>query len=92
LPNHAGARELEEQNGFVCQQRQNLARWTRAVCRSQLVGQHLMPKSHHPLADLRTEQEVAAYVDNVQKVVAKCVDAMPKQAAYIAAHCAANKA
>jgi tryptophan halogenase len=57
-----------------------------------MVGQHLMPKSHHPLADLRSEQEVAAYVDNVQKVVAKCVDAMPKQAAYIAAHCAANKA
>jgi tryptophan halogenase len=57
-----------------------------------MVGQHLMPKSHHPLADLRSEQEVAAYVDNVQKVVAKCVDAMPKQAEYIAAHCAAKTA
>jgi tryptophan halogenase len=55
-----------------------------------MIGQHLMPKAHHPLADLRSEEEVSAYVDNVQKVVGKCVDAMPKQAAYIAAHCAAN--
>jgi tryptophan halogenase len=55
-----------------------------------MIGQHLMPKAHHPLADLRSEQEVAAYVNNVQLVVGKCVEAMPKQADYIAAHCAAN--
>jgi tryptophan halogenase len=55
-----------------------------------MVGQHLMPKAHHPLADLRSEQEVAAYVDNVQRVVGKCVEAMPKQADFIAAHCAAT--
>jgi tryptophan halogenase len=54
-----------------------------------MVGQRHLPRSHHPFADLLPESEVAAYLAHVQAVVAKCVNAMPTQAGFIAAHCAA---
>ena len=54
-----------------------------------MVGQGLQPRAYHPLADLRSETEVAAYLQNVEQVIAKCVKAMPTHADYIAKHCAA---
>ncbi|PWF40990.1 tryptophan halogenase family protein [Massilia glaciei] len=55
-----------------------------------MVGQGAMPRGYHPFADLRPEAEVAAYLGNVEQVIAKCVKAMPSQAEFIAAHCAAG--
>jgi len=55
-----------------------------------MVGQRIMPRGYHPFADLRPEAEVAAYVNNVGQVIAKCVDAMPLQSEFIAANCAAG--
>jgi tryptophan halogenase len=55
-----------------------------------MVGQRLMPQAHHPFADLRSEDEVAAYVQHIALVIDKCVKAMPTQAAFIAEHCAAR--
>ncbi|MES3025250.1 MAG: tryptophan halogenase family protein [Pseudomonadota bacterium] len=55
-----------------------------------MVGQGAMPRGYHPFADLRPEAEVAAYLANVEQVIAKCVKAMPSQAEFIAAHCAAG--
>ena len=57
-----------------------------------MVGQRLAPQGYHPFADLRSDGEVEAYVRNVADVIAKCVKAMPTQAEFIAAHCAAGKA
>jgi tryptophan halogenase len=54
-----------------------------------MVGQRHLPRGHHPFADLLPESEVAAYLAHVQAVVAKCVNVMPTQAEFIAAHCAA---
>jgi tryptophan halogenase len=51
-----------------------------------------MPRGYHPLADSRPEAEVEAYLRNVEQVIAKCVNAMPTQAAFIAEHCAAGAA
>lgn len=48
-----------------------------------------MPRRHHPLAELLSEQEVTEYLDNVRLTIAKCVDIMPDHAAFIAEHCAA---
>ena len=54
-----------------------------------LHGQRVQPASYHPLADLRPEPEIAAYLDEVSGVIGACVDAMPTHARFIADHCAA---
>jgi tryptophan 7-halogenase len=53
-------------------------------------GQHVRPASYHPLADLRTEAEIAEYLDEVSGVIAACVNVMPSHAKFIAEHCAAR--
>lgn len=55
-----------------------------------MIGQGMQPRSYHPLADLRPEAEVAAYLRNVEQVIGKCVKAMPTHAEYIAKYCAAT--
>jgi tryptophan halogenase len=52
-------------------------------------GQRIRPASHHPLADLLTEQEIATYLDEVAGVIGACLDVMPSHAKFIADHCAA---
>lgn len=54
-----------------------------------MVGQGLIPRGYHPLADLRSEAEVAVYLKNVESVIGKCVAAMPLQKDFIAQQCAA---
>jgi tryptophan 7-halogenase len=54
-----------------------------------MIGQRIVPNGYHPFADLRSDDEVDAYVSNVANVIAKCVNVMPTQSAYIAEHCAA---
>ncbi len=53
-------------------------------------GQRVNPQSYHPLADLRTEDETAQYLDEVSSVIAACVNAMPGHGRFIADHCAAE--
>jgi tryptophan halogenase len=57
-----------------------------------MVGQGLMPRGYHPFADLRTADEVAGYLQNIEGVIAQCVRVMPTQARFIAEHCAASAA
>ena len=56
-----------------------------------LYGQGVRPLGYHPLADLPSPQELAAFVSGVEGVIGKCVAAMPTQAEFIAAHCAAAR-
>ena len=53
-------------------------------------GQGLRAASHHPLADLLSEQEVGEYLDNVSGVIDKCLAVMPGHAEFIAEHCRAQ--
>lgn len=55
-----------------------------------MVGQRMSPRGYHPFANLLSEAQVAAYLQNVEQVVAKCVNAMPTQVDFINSHCAAN--
>ncbi|MBV8034791.1 tryptophan halogenase family protein [Roseateles sp.] len=55
-----------------------------------LIGQGLMPRGHHPFADLPEEAEVLAYLENVRQVVGRCVQVMPLHADFINRHCAAR--
>ena len=52
-------------------------------------GQRVQPRGRHPFADLLPESQVKAFVDDVQRVVGKCVDVMPTHAEFIAANCKA---
>ena len=55
-------------------------------------GQRVRPASYHPLVDLRTEAEIAEYLDEVSGVIKACVDVMPTHSRFIADHCAAGPA
>lgn len=54
-------------------------------------GQRVRAQGYHPLVDLRSEEEIASFLANVENVIAKCVDVMPTHAEYIAKHCASNR-
>jgi tryptophan halogenase len=52
-------------------------------------GQRLRASAYHPFADLPTQELVAAFVGDVERVVRKCVDVMPTHAEFVASHCTA---
>jgi tryptophan 7-halogenase len=54
-------------------------------------GQRLRPNSYHPLTDLLTEEEIQAYLEEVEGVISACVEVMPTHAQFIADNCAAGK-
>lgn len=54
-------------------------------------GQGIRAQGYHPLVDLRSEEEIAAFLANVKNVIKKCVDVMPTHAEYIAKNCAAKQ-
>jgi len=64
--------------------------FTRSGWFQVMQGQGLQAAAAHPLAALQDEEETARYLENIREVVARCVDAMPDHAAYIARHCAAG--
>ena len=54
-------------------------------------GQNLTARGYHPLVDLVPESEIVEYLDSVSGLIAKCVDVMPTQAAFIERHCKAPR-
>ena len=54
-----------------------------------LIGQGLMPESYDPFVDLRSEDEIIKYLNDISRVIEKCVAAMPTHADYIEAVCKA---
>jgi tryptophan halogenase len=82
--------DLFRSNGRIF--RDGLELFAEASWLQVMVGQRVVPRGYHPFADLRPEAEVAAYVDNVRQVIAKCVKAMPVQSEYIASNCQAPSA
>ena len=53
-------------------------------------GQRLRPRGYNPLVDLRSHDDIAALLGDVQGVIRKCLDVMPTHAEFIAQHCAAG--
>jgi tryptophan halogenase len=51
-------------------------------------GQRIHASGYHPFADLRPVEEVRAFLADTQRVISKCVEAMPTHAEFIAQHCA----
>jgi tryptophan halogenase len=56
-----------------------------------LYGQNMVVEGYHPLVDLVPEAALVEYLDSISDVIAKCVDAMPGHAAYIAQFCKAPR-
>ena len=54
-------------------------------------GQRIRAQTYHPLSSVRPAAEVDEMLDDVKRVIGKCVDIMPTQAQFIAQHCAAAK-
>ena len=43
-----------------------------------MLGQHIQPRRYHPMADQMPDAQLDELVDGVRKVIANCVDAMPR--------------
>jgi tryptophan halogenase len=55
-----------------------------------LIGQGAIPAGYDPFVDLRPEAEVVKYLNDISRVIGKCVAAMPSHAQYIEANCQAT--
>ena len=53
-------------------------------------GQRIHAQGYHPFADLRSIGEVQAFLADTRRVIAACVETMPRHAEFIAQHCAAG--
>ena len=53
-------------------------------------GQRLRPAAYHPLTDLLSEQEIQAYLEEVEGVIDACTQVMPSHSKFIADNCAAS--
>jgi len=53
------------------------------------LGQGIVPRGYDPLADIKSDAQVAQYLGNIETVIRKCVGVMPTHAEFIAKTCAA---
>jgi tryptophan halogenase len=58
--------------------------WTQVM-----LGQGLLPRGHHPLAEVIDDTETHAYLEGVREVIRRCVEVMPDQGRFIEQHCKA---
>jgi tryptophan halogenase len=54
-----------------------------------MLGQHIVPKSYHPMVDKMSDKELAWFMTSVSNVINSCVDSMPPHQAFIDRYCAA---
>lgn len=79
--------ELFEANGRIFREDEEL--FSEESWIQVFLGQGVVPRGHDPLVDIKTDAEIAAYLDNVSSTIRKCVAVMPDHAAYVARVCAA---
>lgn len=53
-----------------------------------MIGQRIMPRSWHPAVDQLPDAQLKRLMDDVQRVIATCVEAMPTHEQFIARTCA----
>jgi tryptophan halogenase len=52
-----------------------------------MLGQHVQPRSYHPLVDALDPQKIADFLRSVEATMKRCVEAMPTHAEFVAQHC-----
>jgi tryptophan halogenase len=55
-----------------------------------LIGQGLVPHGYDAAVDIKGEDEIFGYLDNVRKVISACVETLPDHADYIRRNCKAD--
>jgi tryptophan halogenase len=53
-------------------------------------GQRIHAQGYHPFADLRSVDDVRAFLADTQRVISACVETMPTHAAFVAQYCASG--
>ncbi len=56
-----------------------------------MLGQGIVPKHHHPVADLMGDAELAGFLNDIQARVDKTVQQLPAHQAYVNSYCAARQ-
>ncbi|NJC33039.1 tryptophan halogenase [Sphingomonas jejuensis] len=54
-----------------------------------MMGQGIVPRSHHPIAEKLSDDELARLLSTLRETVRKSVAGMPNHAAYVASYCGA---
>jgi tryptophan halogenase len=57
-----------------------------------MMGQGIMPQSHHPIAEKLTDDELGRLLQTLRENVSRTVASLPDHAAYVARYCAATDA
>ena len=70
--------------------RENSEMFSEASWFQVMVGQGLWPQGYHALADAHDEAKIAAHLEQIRAVIARCVEMMPTHEQYIAATCRAS--
>ena len=53
------------------------------------LGQGVIPRGYDPLVDIKSDEQVAQFLGNIETVIRKCVAVMPSHADYVAQTCRA---
>lgn len=56
-----------------------------------MIGQGLIPKHHHPIADELSEPELKSFLDNIENDIKQKIQTLPSHAAYLDKFCRAAK-
>ena len=57
-----------------------------------MMGQGIMPHSHHPIAEKLTDAELSKFLATIRETVARTVASLPEHEAYVSRYCATSRA
>jgi tryptophan halogenase len=80
--------DLFRSNGRVFRENQEL--FSEISWVEVFIGQRVMPEAYHPLVDTLPEAKIADFLKSVRHTIARCVEAMPTHAEFVAQHCATD--
>ena len=60
--------------------------WTQVM-----LGQGIMPKSHHPVADVMSEEEVRNFLSHIDENVRRTVETLPSHEDYLKSYCPSSQ-
>jgi tryptophan halogenase len=59
-------------------------------CVQVMIGQRILPRAYHPLVDALPLTDGEAFLADLRRVIARCVDVMPDHGTFISEHGAAS--
>jgi tryptophan halogenase len=57
-----------------------------------MMGQGIMPQTHHPIAEKLTDEELSRFLATIRNTVAKTVKSLPQHEAYVTRYCGTARA